>query len=84
MFPLKRATAAITPRNNIYQKKVSTEHIVTKMLAFLKAQSKDELEDQWPQDALPNVKLKKGLSYSKMINVVNHIAPRSFDEEGFI
>jgi len=40
----------------------------------------DKLE--WPEDANHNPNIKQSLSYSKMINEINHREPRGISEAG--
>ena len=44
------------------------------MLAWIEANQEDQ---EWPDDTFPNECLIKNLSYSKMINEVNHKEPRT-------
>jgi hypothetical protein len=53
---------------------VGTEKMIKKILGFLEKQQKKQAE--WPVDALFNKKIKESLSYSKMINEINHKEPR--------
>ena len=50
-----------------------TEDLVEKILYWIEENEDDE---DWPDDTVPNDKLIKNLSYTKMINEVNHLEPR--------
>jgi len=41
----------------------------------------DDLKN-WPMDTIPNEKVRKNLSYSKMLNEINHREGRILDKEG--
>jgi hypothetical protein len=53
---------------------VGTEKMIKNILRFLEKQQKKEAK--WPIDAMFNKKIKESLSYSKMINEINHRKPR--------
>lgn len=55
---------------------LGTEQLVKNILEYLKEQDEEAIE--WPVDAVFNPQLKKSLSYSKMINELNHREPRQY------
>lgn len=61
---------------------LGTEILIERCLEIVE-NVEDEVAD-WPIDTLPNRKLIKGLSHSKMINEINHKEPRGFDKIGNI
>ena len=61
-----------------------TEKLVNRLLDYFNDTEGPQDVGEWPVDAHFNIDLKKNLSYSKMINVINHTAPRNFNEDGII
>ena len=86
MFPLKmnRLTDTDQRINPMISGETDTERLVQTMLDYLKCKEVPHNAGDWPIDAECNTKLKDNLSYSKMINVLNHSAPRSFNDDGII
>ena len=64
------------------KKTLGTENLVDKILNMVKTDA-DDLTD-WPNDAFENPKLRESLSYTKMLNEVNHREPREIDSSGSI
>ena len=61
------------------QSVLGTENLIEKILEIFEAQ-----EDQvdWPADAEPNPKIQQRLSYTKMLNEINHLEPRGYTAAG--
>ena len=59
---------------------IGTEILIDKMLSIL-GHDGDDLKN-WPMDTIPNEKVRKNLSYSKMLNEINHREGRILDKEG--
>lgn len=51
-----------------------TEELVEKVLLWIEQNEEDQ---DWPDDTIPNEYLIKNLSYTKMVNEVNHTEPRT-------
>ena len=54
-----------------------TEDLVEKILLWIEQNEDDEAE--WPDDTVPNENLINQLSYTKMVNEVNHREPRQIN-----
>lgn len=52
----------------------TTEELVDKVLEMLELQG--ESDEDWPDDTVPDEKLIKNLSFTKMVNEINHREPR--------
>lgn len=61
---------------------LGTEILIEKVLGMVKS-VEEEIED-WPRDTHPNDDIINGLSYTKMVNEVNHREPRGLTESGVI
>mmetsp|Transcript_42256 Transcript_42256/g.64779 ORF Transcript_42256/g.64779 Transcript_42256/m.64779 type:complete len:244 (-) Transcript_42256:3056-3787(-) len=61
---------------------LATEVLIDKLLRVI--EDEPAPAEEWPQDAHPNDRLVETLSYSKMINEVNHREPRGFTEAGVV
>ena len=57
----------------------STEKLVDQMLIALKKQ-KEVIQEDWPKDTFPHEHCRETLSYSKMINHLNHLEPRQVNK----
>mmetsp|Transcript_14013 Transcript_14013/g.23806 ORF Transcript_14013/g.23806 Transcript_14013/m.23806 type:complete len:293 (+) Transcript_14013:368-1246(+) len=62
-------------------KVLGTETLVDQILEMIGYRFELD-QPEWPEDAHPNPKLMKNLSYSKMLTEVNHREPRYLDEGG--
>jgi hypothetical protein len=68
------------------QETLGTETLIEKLLAVIERYDPlpGEEVDDWPLDAHPNDRLKRGLSYTKMTNEVNHRQLRGFAATGVV
>jgi len=55
---------------------LATEVLIDKILEMIN--ETDYEKEEWPLDSYPNGHLIKNLSYTKMINEINHREPRGF------
>ena len=60
---------------------LGTENLIEKILEIFEQQ---EDQVQWPADAEPNPLIEQTLSYTKMINEINHLEPRAYTNTGLI
>jgi hypothetical protein len=68
----------------LLEKAVPTKVLIDNILEnFYEEEDQDEKID-WPVDSNHNPKIKKTLSYSKMVNEVNHREPRAYTNAGQI
>jgi|APSaa5957512535_1039671.scaffolds.fasta_scaffold457995_1 hypothetical protein len=58
---------------------LGTENLIDKILEIFEVQE-DQVE--WPGDAEPNMEIQKRLSYTKMLNELNHLEPRGYSAAG--
>ena len=65
------------------ERAVPTKNLIDSILANFYAEEQEEKID-WPIDTNHNPKIKTSLSYSKMINEVNHREPRAYSKAGQI
>ena len=76
-----------THAKRMLEQALGTEVLIEKCLELVdpgECSGDDEEDQSWPADTVPNARLVKGLSHSKMINEINHKAPRGFDKIGNI
>jgi hypothetical protein len=59
---------------------IATEKLIESLLAMIP----DELPSDWPLDTEPNPSLINQLSYTKMVNEINHREPRTMTRAGAI
>mmetsp|Transcript_27946 Transcript_27946/g.42242 ORF Transcript_27946/g.42242 Transcript_27946/m.42242 type:complete len:487 (+) Transcript_27946:260-1720(+) len=79
---MKKETQKDTSRSSIMLKQtLGTETLVDKIIEMV--EGKEDLQE-WPIDAHENPNLRESLSYTKMINEVNHREPREIDSSGTI
>ena len=67
--------------NRFLDDQLGTEVLINKILEIINPEEEDENaeefdETDWPIDTIPNPKVRRNLSYTKMINEVNHRNPR--------
>lgn len=67
--------------NAMIKSVLGTENLIEKILEIFEQQ---EDQVQWPADAEPNPLIEQTLSYTKMINEINHLEPRAFTNTGLI
>lgn len=60
---------------------LGTETLIEKILEIF-AEEEDQVD--WPADAEPNPRLAQALSYTRMVNEINHLEPRAYTSTGFI
>ena len=61
---------------------LSTQILIDRMIKVIEDEPK--APEDWPEDAHPNDDLVQSLSYTKMINEINHREPRTYTEAGIV
>jgi hypothetical protein len=79
---LEKLTRNQVKVHELLKKVMTTEVMVDKLMRVINSEPKTKSE--WPKDAVPNLRLNCNMSFTKLINEINHKTPRKFNQSGIV